>query len=114
MIIDERKFEESRDKLEAYLHWLINEANTSCDYKYNLRLAGQVEALERLDLIDKQLADDIRHMLTVSEKDSHSRFVNVDILLEHIRYLREFDDNVDFDNGLTEIEFFIEQQFNTK
>lgn len=66
MIIDDCKLEESRDKLEEYLHWLINEANISCDYKYSLRLAGSVDALERLDLIDKELADDIRHILSVN------------------------------------------------
>lgn len=66
MIIDEHKLKESRDKLEDYLHWLINEANISCNYKYSLRLAGSVDALERLGLIDNQLADDIRHILSVN------------------------------------------------
>lgn len=45
------------------------------------------------------------------ETYSHSRFMNVDILEEQLRYLRKTNDNVDFDNCITEIEFFIEQQF---
>lgn len=63
MMNSESKLEVSSDKLGEYLHWLINEADTSCDYKYCLRLAGSVDALERLGLIEKQLADDIRHLL---------------------------------------------------
>lgn len=48
------------------------------------------------------------------ETYSHSRFVNVDILEDQLRYLRKTNDNADFDNCITEIEFFIEQQFNAK
>ncbi|MDE5817722.1 MAG: hypothetical protein K2I07_00155 [Lachnospiraceae bacterium] len=54
-----------KDRFEQYLEWLMIEANTSCDYKYNLRLAGAVDALERLGLIKNQLANDIRSILSV-------------------------------------------------
>ncbi len=56
------------EKVNAYADRLTEDAETVCNYRDGLRLAGSVDALEALCLIDAHRADRIRSMAGVYNK----------------------------------------------
>lgn len=52
-------------ELPEYVAFLQNEAETSCDHEYSLRIAGQCDALEKLHLISMDRAGYIRSLAGV-------------------------------------------------
>lgn len=56
------------EKMNAYADCLQEEAEKVCNYQDGLRLAGSVDALEALNLIDAHRADQIRSMAGVYSK----------------------------------------------
>jgi len=55
-------------KVAEYADRLKEDAETVCNYRDGLRLAGSVDALETLNLIDAHRAEQIRNMAGVYSK----------------------------------------------
>lgn len=51
------------DQIAEYIRFLEKEAETSCNWKYNLKIVGAVYTLEKFDLISMERAGYIRHLL---------------------------------------------------
>ena len=51
------------DGIAEYIRFLEKEAETTCNWKYNLKIVGAVYTLEKLNLISAERAGYIRHLL---------------------------------------------------